>query len=132
MKKFPHTKWSDLAAYDLIDNKLCGSWKGETRCPEKESELYEKYAREHPQSPKLAEALFNAAWRQAALLQLYGAGHEKERDKASKKALELAQEVAAKTPEGDPKLADWKPRALELIYSLQHGIPTYDAATDRK
>jgi len=48
MKKYPHTKWADLAAYNMIDNKLCGSWKGETHCPEKESELYEKYAREHP------------------------------------------------------------------------------------
>jgi hypothetical protein len=132
MKKYPHTKWSDLAAYDLIDNKLCGSWKGEARCPEKESELYEKYAREHPQSPKVAEALFNAAWRQAALLQLYSPGHDKEREKAHKKALELAQEVAAKTPDSDPKMADWKPRAMELIYSLQQGIPTYDAETDRK
>jgi hypothetical protein len=132
MKKFPHTKWSDLAAYDLIDNKLCGSWKGETHCPEKESELYEKYAREHPQSPKVAEALFNAAWRQGALIQLYGAGHDKERDKARKKAMELAQEAAAKSPAGDPKLSDWKPRAMELMYSLQQGIPTYDAQTDRK
>jgi hypothetical protein len=132
MKKFPHTKWSDLAAYDLIDNKLCGSWKGETHCPEKESELYEKYAREHTQSPKVAEALFNAAWRQAALIQLYGAGHDKERDKARKKAIELAQEAAAKSPAGDPKLSDWKPRAMELMYALQQGIPTYDAQTDRK
>jgi hypothetical protein len=132
MKKYPHTKWSDLAAFDLIDNKLCGSWKGETRCPEKESELYEKYAREHPQSPKVAEALFNAAWRQAGLVQLYGAGHDKEREKAHKKAMELAQEVAAKTPDSDPKLADWKPRAMELMYSLQQGIPTYDAGPDRK
>jgi hypothetical protein len=132
MKKFPHTKWADQAAYNLIDNKLCGSWKGETKCPEKESELYEKYAREHPQSPKFAEALFNAAWRQAALVQMYGAQHEKEQEKARKKAMELAQEVAARSNESDPKLADWKPRAMELMYSLQQGIPTYDAEADRK
>jgi hypothetical protein len=132
MKKYPHTKWSDLAAYDLIDNKLCGSWKGETRCPEIESELYEKYAREHPQSPKAAEAIFNAAWRQAALVQLYGPQHDKEREKSRRKAVELAQEIAARAPAGDPKLADWKPRAMELMYSLQQGIPTYDAGPDRK
>jgi hypothetical protein len=132
IKKFPHTQWADLAAYNLIDNKLCGSWKGETKCPEKESELYEKYAREHPQSPKFAEALFNAAWRQAALVQMYGAQHDKEQDKARKKAMELAQEVAARSTESDPKLADWKPRAMELMYSLQQGIPTYTAEADRK
>jgi hypothetical protein len=46
--------------------------------------------------------------------------------------MELAQEAAAKSSGGDPKLADWKPRAMELIYSLQQGIPTYDAGIDRK
>ena len=133
MKKFPHTQWADLAAYNLIDNKLCGSWKGETKCPEKESELYEKYAREHPTSPKFTEALFNAAWRQGALVEMYRTEHEQEKsEKARKKALELAQEVAARSPENDPKLADWKPRAMELEYSLQQGIPTYNAEADRK
>jgi hypothetical protein len=62
---------------------------------------------------------------------MYGAQHDKERDKARKKAMDLAQEVAAKAP-GDPKLMDWKPRATELIYALQQGIPTYTAEPDRK
>ena len=81
-KKYPHTKWSDLAAYNLLDNKICGQWKGETKCPEKESEMYERYAREHPQSPKAAEALYNAAWRQAALVDMYKEQHQA--DKAEK------------------------------------------------
>ncbi|MBZ5507410.1 MAG: hypothetical protein LAO78_18275 [Acidobacteriia bacterium] len=133
MKKFPHTKWSDLAAYNLIDNKVCGSWKGETKCPEKETELYEKYAREHPQSPKAAEALFNAAWRQGALVEMYRAQRENDKsEKARKKAMELAQEVAAKSPDAGAKQDDWKPRALELMYALQQGIPTYNAEADRK
>jgi Outer membrane lipoprotein len=127
MKKFPHSKWSDMAAYNLIDNKVCGSWKGETHCPEKESELYEKYVREHPQSPKAAEALFNAAWRQGALVEMYRAAHEQDKsEKAKRKAMELAQEVAAKYPDGD-----WKPRAMELQYALQQGIPTYVPDTAR-
>ena len=122
IKKFPHTKWADLAAYDLLDNKLCGSWKGETRCPEKESELYEKYAREHPQSPRAAEALYNAAWRQAVLVDMHKASHENDKsEKARKKSLELAQEIAAHFNEGD-----WRPQALELIYALEQNIPTYD------
>ena len=122
IKKFPHTKWADLASYDLLDNKLCGSWKGETKCPEKESELYEKYAREHPQSPRAAEALYNAAWRQAALVDMHKASHENDKsEKARKKSLELAQEIAAHFNEGD-----WRPQALELIYALEQNIPTYD------
>jgi hypothetical protein len=133
MKKFPRTKWSDLAAYNLIDNKLCGSWKGETKCPDKESELYEKYAREHPQSPKAAEALFNAAWRQGALVEMYRTQHENDKsEKARRKGMELAQEVAAKSPEAGGKADDWKPRAMELMYALQQGIPTYNAEADRK
>ena len=51
IKKFPGTKWADLAAFQLIDNKLCGDWQGSSKCPVKESEIYEKYANEHPQSP---------------------------------------------------------------------------------
>jgi hypothetical protein len=126
-KKFPHTKWADLAAYNLIDNKLCGSWRGEIKCPEKESDLYEKYAREHPQSPKVTEALYNAAWRQAALVDMYKAAHENDKsEKARKKSLELAQEVASHAGEGD-----WRPQAMELMYTLQQGIPTYDVENKR-
>ena len=122
IKKFPRTKWADLAAYDLIDNKLCGSWKGETKCPEKESELYEKYVREHPDSPKAAEALFNAATRQGALVEMFRANHEQDKsDKARKKGLELAQEIVTKHADDD-----WKPRAMDLMYALQQGIPTYN------
>ena len=122
IKKFPRTRWADLAAYALLDNKLCGSWKGELKCPEKESELYEKYAREHPQSPRAAEALYNAAWRLAALVDMYKASHENDKgEKARKKSLELAQEIAAHFNEGD-----WRPQALELIYALEQNIPTYD------
>jgi hypothetical protein len=121
-KKFPRTKWSDLASFDLIDNKLCGSWKGETKCPEKESDLYEKYAREHPQSPKAAEALYNAAWREAALVDMYKASKENDKsEKAKRKSMELAQEIASRFGEGD-----WAPQARELMYALQQGIPTYD------
>ena len=121
IKKYPHSKWADLAAYDMIDNKLCGEWKGETSCPEKESEIYEHYAHEHPQSPKAPEALYNAAWRQAALVDMHKASHESDKaEHARKKAMELAQELTSKWPEGD-----WKPRAVTLIYALQQNIVVY-------
>ena len=68
-KKFPNTKWADLAAFRMLDNKLCGDWLAQSKCPEMESALYEKYVAEHPQSPKAAEALYLAAWRQAALIE---------------------------------------------------------------
>jgi hypothetical protein len=121
IKKFPHTKWADLAAYDMIDNKVCGEWKGQSECPEKESDIYEKYAREHPQSPKAAEALYNAAWRQAALVDIQKSNHHPDKaEHARKKALELVQEIAAKFPEGD-----WKSRAATLSYALEKNIVVY-------
>ena len=47
IKKFPGTKWAELASFHLLDNKLCGDWQGSSKCPEKEADLYEKYAKEH-------------------------------------------------------------------------------------
>src|SRR5262249_5433850 len=109
----------DLASYDLIDNKVCGEWKGDAKCPEKESDLYEHYAHEHPQSPKAAEALYNAAWRQAALVEMYKTAHQQDKsEKAKRKGIEIAQELSGQYPDGD-----WKPRALALIYTLQQNIP---------
>lgn len=121
MRKFPRTKWADLAAYDLLDNKICGSWKGETRCPEKETDLYEHYAHEHPQSPRAAEALYNAAWRQAALVDMYKNDRQRDKsEKAKRRAIQIAQEISAKYPEGD-----WKPRAAQLVFALQQGLEIY-------
>ncbi len=48
-KKFPGTKWADLAEYRLLENKMCGDWEAASKCPEKEAEVYEKYANEHPE-----------------------------------------------------------------------------------
>lgn len=121
-KKYPHTKWSDLASYEVIDNKLCGEWKGLAKCPEKESDLYEHYAHEHPQSPKAAEALYNAAWRQAALVDIYRINNENDKTgNARKKAIALAQEIASQYG----SQGDWKPRALDLIYKLEQNVPVY-------
>ena len=126
MKKYPHTKWADLAAYNLIDNKICGDWQGEPKCPEKESEIYLKYADEHPQSPKIPEALYNAAWRQSALVSLYKTKNDaKKAGEAQAKATQLAQRIAQQFPQ-----SDYGPRALRLLYMLQQNIPTYGPSND--
>ena len=126
IKKFPHSKWADLAGYEMIDNKLCGEWKGLAKCPEKESDLYEKYAHEHPQSPKAAESLYNAAWRQAALVDIYRINNENDKSaNARKKAIALAEEITSRYAEGD-----WKPRAMDLIYKLQQNVPVYGTSEE--
>jgi hypothetical protein len=121
MKKFPGTKWADLAAFHLIDNKLCGDWQGASKCPEKEAEIYEKYADEHPQSSAAAEALYDAAWRRAALIEIYKTEEQPKRAEESKaKAMVLAQKIATQYSQ-----ADWGARAQRLLYLVQQGIPTY-------
>jgi hypothetical protein len=123
-KKFPGSRWADLAAFHLIDNKLCGDWEGLPKCPEREAELYEKYAQEHPQSPAAAEALYNAAWRQAALMVLYPAdGKAGKVPEAKAKATALAQRVVSAYPQ-----SDWAARAQTLLYDIEQGIPVYGNA----
>jgi hypothetical protein len=120
VKRFPGTKWADLAAFDLLDNKMCPSWNGLADCPLKESLAYEQYAREHPQSPKFAEALYNAAWRQAVIAAIFRNNSQKATSTAAHdRALALAQEVTSQLH------PDWKTRAATLIYKLQENIPVY-------
>ncbi|HXY06311.1 MAG TPA: SH3 domain-containing protein [Terriglobales bacterium] len=124
MKKFPGTKWADLAAFHLIENKLCGDWEAASKCPLKEAEMYEKYAEEHPHSPTLAEALYNAAWRLAALIEIYKTENQpKKSDQSKAKALALAQKVSSQFPQ-----SDWGARAELLLYLIAQGVPTYGSA----
>jgi hypothetical protein len=121
MKKFPNTKWAYLSAYHLIDNKLCGDWQGQSKCPQKEAEIYENYAKQYPQSPAAAQALYNAAYRWSALIEIYKTEDEqKKSDEARGRALALAQKAIAQAGQ-----SDWGVRAQRLLYMVQQGISTY-------
>lgn len=120
-KKFPHTKWADLATYHRLENKLCGDWQALSKCPEKETEYFLKYAEEHPDSPRVAEALYNAAYRYAALIELYrGEGNAKKAEESAPRAIAVAQRVIAKNAS-----ADWNARAQRLIFLVQNKVPVY-------
>jgi outer membrane protein assembly factor BamD (BamD/ComL family) len=124
IKKFPGTKWADLAAFHLIENKLCGDWQASSKCPLKEAEMYEKYAEEHPHSPTVAEALYNAAWRLSALIEIYKTENQPKKSEESKaKALALAQKVSTQFPQ-----SDWGARAERLVFFIVQGVPTYGTA----
>src|SRR5271165_4749960 len=126
IKKFAGTKWADLAAFHLIENKLCGDWQGAPKCPEKEAEMYEKYASEHEQSPAAPEALYDAAWRRSALIEIYKTeANQKKSDEAKSRALALAQKIVAQYPQND-----WALRAQDLIFYVQQGVPTWGNASD--
>jgi len=126
MKKFPGTKWADLAAFHLIENKLCGDWQASSKCPEKEADIYEKYASDHPQSPAVAEALYDAAWRRSTLVEIYKTEDQaKKSDESRAKAIALAQKAVAQAPQ-----SDWGARAQLLLFMIEQNIPTYGNGVD--
>lgn len=122
IKKYPHTKWADLAAYHLIDNKLCGDWESAAKCPENEAGMYIKYVDEHPQSPKAPEALYKAAWRYSALITIYTTNNnQKKADESSERSLALAKKLIAQYPND----TDWSSRAERLVYMVTNKMPTW-------
>jgi hypothetical protein len=121
VKLYPHTREADLAGFEIIDNKLCGDWQGSPKCPEKEAELYEKYAAEFPDGPRTAQALYLAVYRMAVLNDMYAAdGSDKKAEEAHNRAKDLLKRLTDKFPQSD---YTW--RAGALVFKLDQGIPVY-------
>ena len=121
IKKYPRTRWAALAAFDLIDAKLCGQWEGRTECPAKESDFYLKYAEDYPDGPRTARALYEAAYRLAVLTNMYqgdnNAGKSRE---AHQRASEIAGRLRTRFADSE---YSW--RAGSLVYKLDQGVPVY-------
>jgi hypothetical protein len=125
-KKFPGTKWDDMAAFEMLENKMCGDWAGASKCPEKEAEIYEKYANEHSASPNAAESYYNAAYRWASVVTIYsGEGQSKKIPEAQKRALAAGQKALQKNAS-----PEWNARAQRLIYMVQKEIPVYGTSIE--
>jgi hypothetical protein len=121
IKQYPRTRWAALAAFDLIDNKLCGDWQGSEQCPEKEAEYYEKYADEFPDGPRTALALYDAIWRAAVLTNMFQAdGSDRKAEEAHSHARQLADRLKQHFPDSDYTL-----RAGMLVYKLDQGVPVF-------
>jgi hypothetical protein len=121
MKLYPASKFAALAAYDLIDNKLCGDWQGLPKCPEMEAGLYENYANRYPDSPKAAEALYEATYREGVLVEMYLVQEEKKRsEQAAANTKGLADELQKRYPE-----SNFAARAASIAYRVQQEIPVY-------
>jgi len=121
IKLYPHTRQADLAAFELIDNQLCGDWQGSEKCPAKESELYEKYAAEHADGPRTAQALYQAVYRQAVLTDMFAADNS---DNKSENAKSHAHELLTKLKDHFAQ-SDYAWRAGALVYKLDEGIAVY-------
>jgi len=121
IKYYPRSRWAALAAFDLIDNKLCGDWQGLTQCPEKEADIYLKYAGEYPDGPRTARALYEAVYRFAVLKDMYDAtGDDRKSNDAHNQARSVAAQLKAHFADSDYAL-----RAGALVYKLDEGVPVY-------
>jgi hypothetical protein len=126
MKYFAGTKWAGMAAFDLIDNKLCGDWQGSEKCPEQETDYYLKYADEYPASPNAPEALYDALWRQAAAGDMWAAdGNGKRADEDRGHAKAIFDRMQQKYPD-----SAFTARAASLIYKVDQGIPVYGSSRE--
>lgn len=121
IKNYPGTRWAALAAFDIIDNKLCGDWQGSEQCPAKEAEVYEKYANDYPDGPRTAQAIYNAVYRAAVLTNMFQAdGNDKKAGQAHDHARELTDHLKQHFPDSDYAL-----RAGMLVYKLDQGVPVF-------
>ncbi len=126
IKSYPGTKFAAMAAYAMLDNKLCGDWQGLPKCPEMEAGLYEKYAKQFPDGPKTAEALYNAAYREGVAVTMYTVdGNKKRAESAAAKTQALAGEVRARFPQ-----SDFGARAQSVAYRVEQGIAVYGSDRD--
>jgi len=126
LKYVPGTQWAAKAAFDLIDNKLCGDWQGSEKCPEQETAYYMRYVDEYPDSPSAAEALYDAVWRQAAAGDMWQAdGDAKRADEDRRNAKGIFDRLQQKYPQ-----SAYAARAASLLYKVDQGIPVYGSSRD--
>jgi hypothetical protein len=125
-KQWPGTQWAFRAAYDLLDNKLCGDWQGLPKCPEMEINLYLRYASQYPESPRAAEAYYNAVYRQGVLVTMYQVDGEEKRSKdAVTRTIGMAEEMQKRFGGND-----WAARATTVAFRVKQGISVYGSDRD--
>ena len=126
MKNFPNSPDAAKAAFDLIDNKVCGDWQGLPKCPEMETNLYLKYAEHYPGGPKSAEALYDAAFRQGALVTMYLVDEQKKRsDEAARNCQAIADRMLKEYPQ-----SDYTARAESIAFRVGQGVSVYGSDRD--
>ncbi len=121
MKFYPNTPDAAKAAFDLLDNKVCGDWQGLPKCPEMETNLYLKYADHYPNGPRSAEALYDAVYRQGSLVTMYLVDDNRKR---SEGAAQTCAALAARLQKDYPT-SDYTPRAASIAFRVQQGLSIY-------
>jgi hypothetical protein len=125
IKLYPGSSAAARAAYDKIDNKVCGDWQGLPKCPEQETTYYLKYASDWPDSPLAPQAMYNAIYRQGVVVSMYLVDGEQKRSQfAAEKVAKLTGEMRTKYPQ-----SDYTRRAESIAFRVKQGIAIY--GTDR-
>ena len=126
IKNYPGSKFAALAAWDLLDNKLCGDWQGLPKCPEMEANLYMKYAEQWKESPKAAEAQYNATYRMGVLVTMYQVSDDRKRSQAAAdRCQSLAADMHVRFAD-----SDYTRRAESIAFRVKQGIPIYGSDRD--
>jgi antitoxin (DNA-binding transcriptional repressor) of toxin-antitoxin stability system len=121
IKFYPQTDYAALAAWDLLDNKLCGDWQGLPKCPEMEAHLYLKYAQNWQASSKAAEATYNAVYRFGVLVSMYLVDNSQGSSKtAAKDAEKVTADMRTRFPD-----SDFTRRAQSIVFRVQQGVPIF-------
>jgi hypothetical protein len=121
IKNYPSSPDAAKAAFDLLDNKLCGDWQGLPKCPEMETGLFLKYADKYANGPRSAEALYNAAYRQGVLVTMYQVDENRKKSEA---AAQNCQSIVARMQKEYPA-SDFTARAASIAFRVQQGISVY-------
>lgn len=125
-KLYPGSQWASFAAWDLIDNQLCGDWQGSEQCPEKEAIYFNQFAGRYPDSPRAPHALYESAWRLACAGDMWAEDNNQKRSTDDRnQSVDTAQHLLQKYPD-----TDYAARAAALIYKVDHAVPIY--GSDRK
>jgi hypothetical protein len=125
-KLYPGSRQAMLAAWDLLDNKLCGDWQGLPKCPEMEANLYLKYAGQYPESPKAEEAMYDAVYRKGVLVSMYLVQDDRKRSEdAARQVQGLADEMKDRFAR-----SDYTARAMSVAYRVKQGIPIFGSDRD--
>ena len=90
--------------------------------PRRNPRYYEKYAAEHPDGPRTAQALYQAVYRQAVLTDMYAADGNDKKSRRGPQPRPRPRRAGSKT---SFRSRTTPARAAALVYKLDQGVPVY-------
>jgi hypothetical protein len=120
IKLYPHTREADLAAFELIDNKLCGDWQGSPKCPKKKPSS----TRNTPPNSLTAPAPRRPSTRPSTArpssttcLPPTAATRKPTRPTTTPKTLASTSQTSSRSP--------ITPASRAIVFKLDQGVPVY-------